>query len=57
MTYKLDRFDIREKIAESGKVTVREMMAHLNHFYPGEFDKTVAKEEAKEIAAQIKKYC
>jgi hypothetical protein len=53
---KMDRWEIREAIAESGKMTIRDVMAYLNHRYEGKFNVKQAKEDAKEIIKDAKKH-
>ena len=53
---KMDRFDIRAAIAESGKMRVKEIMDYLNHRFEGRFDVKQAKADAKEMIKEAKKY-
>jgi len=46
---------IREYFAETGKFTARDMMACLKSRYAGQYNVDLAKRNAKEMAAQIKK--
>ena len=53
---KLTESKIREIFAESGKMTVKEMMSYLEARHSGNYDKKVARDNAKELVADIKKY-
>lgn len=44
---------IREIFAESGKMTVREMMSYLESRYSGKYNKELAKRNAKELISQM----
>ena len=47
---------IRERIAESGKMRVNDIVKYFNKRWPGEFDMKVLKGNAKEMIAEAKKY-
>jgi hypothetical protein len=48
-------WQIREAIAESGKMTVTEVMAYFKTRYPSA-DMKVVKSEAKDLISEMKKY-
>ena len=47
---------IRQALAESGKMTVRDMLAYMKHKHAGKYDMTLAKKNAKELVADMKGY-
>jgi hypothetical protein len=49
------RFEIRQMIAESGKMRVAEAVAYVMHRLPGA-DKKMVTAEAKEMIAEAKRY-
>jgi len=52
----MDRFKVREAIAESGKMTVRDAMAYLDMRFKGLYNKQEARAEAKEMIAEAKSF-
>lgn len=54
-SYEMDRWKIREAIAESGKMRLKDVMDYLNRKYEGKFDVKQAKEDAKEMIKDAKK--
>lgn len=54
-SYEMDRWKIREAIAESGKMRLKDVMDYLNRRYEGKFDVKQAKEDAKEMIKDAKK--
>jgi len=50
----MDEFKIREAIAESGKMTVRDIMSYLKHRHEGKYDVKLARKNAKELVAEMK---
>jgi len=46
---------IRERIAESGKMTVKEIVNYFSR-WKGQFDTKVLRSNAKEMIAEAKKY-
>lgn len=52
---KLTESQIRQAIAESGKMTATQMISYIKSKYPGRYDEKMLKENAKELAADIKK--
>jgi hypothetical protein len=55
-SYEMDRWKIREAIAESGKMSLKDVMNYLNFRYEGKFDVKLAKEDAKEMIKDAKKH-
>lgn len=53
---KLTESQIREIFAESGKMTVREMISYLEARHSGNYDKKVARDNATELVADMKNY-
>jgi hypothetical protein len=47
---------IRQALAESGKMTVRDMMAYMKRMHAGKYDVKLAKKNAKELVADMKGY-
>lgn len=56
MPNKLTESQIREIFAESGKMTIREMMAYLENKYSGLYDKNLALQNAKELIKSMRDY-
>jgi len=52
----LSEMKIRQAIAESSKVTVRDVMRYLKNHYPNQYDTSVARKNAKEMIAEISNY-
>jgi len=46
---------IRETIAESGKMTIKDVVSYFKNRYP-DADLAIVKAEAKEMIAEMKKY-
>jgi hypothetical protein len=52
----IDEMKIREVFAESGKMTVRDMMQYIEHRYSGQYDKKLARKNAKELVEEMRKF-
>jgi len=47
---------IREIFADSGKMKVKDLMSYLEHRHSGNYDKKIARSNAKEVIAEAKRY-
>jgi len=52
----MSEMKIREAMAESGKTRVNDLMKYMKAHYAGKYDIKVARENAKELVADMKKY-
>ena len=53
---KMDQFKIRERIAESGKMSIKDVVNYFKCRWEGQYDLKVVKAEAKEMIAEAKRY-
>ena len=54
-SHEMSADEIKERIAESGKMTLKDVMAYLNGRFEGMFDVKQAKADAKEMIKDAKK--
>ena len=52
----MNDLNIREVLAESGKLTVSQMMNYLKSRYNGKYDIKTARNEAKDLVREMKEY-
>ena len=52
----LSEDEIRERIAESGKMRINEVVAYFKGRFPGRFDLKVLKANAKEMINEARKF-
>ena len=53
---KKTRWEVREMIAESGKMVVKDVITYLDRHWPGQYDKGAARADAKEMIAEARAY-
>ena len=51
--YEMDEDKIRQVMAESGKMKVKQLMDYMKSRYEGKYDPKVARENAKELVADM----
>ena len=51
--YEMSEDDIREKMAESGKMKVKQLMDYMKAKYDGKYDPKLARANAKDIVAEM----
>jgi len=51
--YEMSEDDIRQAMAESGKMKVKQLMDYMKAKYAGKYDPKVARENAKELVADM----
>ena len=52
----LSVYEIREIIAESGKMRINDVMAYFKARYEGRYNSKIVRQEAKEMIAEAKRY-
>ncbi len=52
----MDEMKIREALAESGKLTLKDMMAYMKRRHSGNYDVALARKNAKELVKEMKAY-